>query len=350
MQEDKVAISIIVPVYNVEKFLQMCIDSLLCQTMKNIEYIFINDASTDHSLGILERNAKTNKQIKVIDSKKNLCQGGARNLGIAAACGEYIGFVDSDDLVMPDMYAQLYKKAQETGADAVFIQYAAIGENSGLDAIGGGIPLIQWNKKLLALDGKILDDKGRMDLIAYPVGGICCGLWKKSMVEESGITFPEHLKYEDNYWSSLIKCFLKKVAFLPEIKYYYRQNSVSTVHKRNVSYHFDRVEIEKKLLADVKKLGFYNKYYQAWEYIYIFRYAFNTYWIYQEQFDQRPLLKMRQVIIDLRKEFPNWNKNEYYMEISNQKGKCFNYLVSKAPILMALCYPIIKKARHRRNK
>lgn len=75
MQEDKVAISIIVPVYNVEKFLQMCIDSLLCQTMKNIEYIFINDASTDHSLGILERNAKTNKQIKVIDSKKKPMPG-----------------------------------------------------------------------------------------------------------------------------------------------------------------------------------------------------------------------------------------------------------------------------------
>lgn len=125
-----IKVSVIIPCYNVERFLQDCIDSLLAQTLNDIEFIFINDASPDNSLDILLKNQyKYPGKIKVVDLKHNICQGGARNKGIEIARGEYIGFVDSDDMVLPEMYEMLYNEAALAKADAAFIQYANIGDS-----------------------------------------------------------------------------------------------------------------------------------------------------------------------------------------------------------------------------
>lgn len=130
MSENTPKVSIVIPVYNVEKYLQTCINSLLEQSLKDIELIFVNDASPDYSLEILQKNAKKNPgKMKIINSEKNLCQGGARNLGIKAANGKYIGFVDSDDFVDPNMFEVLYKKITTADADVAFIQYTSIPED-----------------------------------------------------------------------------------------------------------------------------------------------------------------------------------------------------------------------------
>ena len=125
-------ISVIIPVYNVARYLQRCIDSLIAQTISDkIELIFVNDASPDNCLEILRENERRYPdKITVIDSAENLSQGGARNLGMLRAKGEYIGFVDSDDFVSPSMYQKLYDKAVSSDADAVFIQYASVNDNA----------------------------------------------------------------------------------------------------------------------------------------------------------------------------------------------------------------------------
>ena len=112
-------VSVIIPVYNTEKYLRRCFDSVVNQTLSDIEIICINDCSTDNSLEILQEYASKDKRIKLIDFKVNKGAAIARNIGIDAATGEYIGFVDSDDFVDLDFYEKLYKKAAETGADAV---------------------------------------------------------------------------------------------------------------------------------------------------------------------------------------------------------------------------------------
>ena len=105
----KYKVSIIVPVYNVEKYLRECLDSLVNQTLKEIEIICINDASPDNSLKILKEYKKKNPDlIQLIDLKKNLFQGGARNRGLDVAQGEYIAFVDSDDIPNLDFYLSMY--------------------------------------------------------------------------------------------------------------------------------------------------------------------------------------------------------------------------------------------------
>ena len=115
-------LSIIVPVYNMaaDHRLNWCMDSLVNQTIEDYEIIAVDDCSTDDSLNILRNYEKEYPQkVKVIASPVNKKQGGAKNLGLAQAAGEWIGFIDADDWVTPDFYEKLLKKAQETGADMV---------------------------------------------------------------------------------------------------------------------------------------------------------------------------------------------------------------------------------------
>ena len=113
-----VKVSIIVPVYNVEKYLRQCVDSIVNQSLKEIEIICINDGSTDNSLQILEGYAQRDKRIKIIN-KRNEGLSTARNTGMEYATGEYIGFVDSDDFINEKMYENLYKNAKSNKSDIV---------------------------------------------------------------------------------------------------------------------------------------------------------------------------------------------------------------------------------------
>lgn len=114
----KPKVSIIIPVYNVEKYLEDCIKSISDQTLDDIEIICVNDGSKDSSLEILNKLAENDGRIIVID-QKNAGAGAARNTGIARATGKYLGFVDSDDLIYPTMYEEMYEKAEKTQADMV---------------------------------------------------------------------------------------------------------------------------------------------------------------------------------------------------------------------------------------
>ena len=112
-------VSVIIPIYNTEKYLRKCLDSVCNQTLSDIEIICVNDCSTDNSLEILEEYASKDNRIKLIDFKENKGAAVARNAGIDEAKGEYIGFVDSDDFIDLDFYEKLYNKAVKSGADCV---------------------------------------------------------------------------------------------------------------------------------------------------------------------------------------------------------------------------------------
>src|SRR4051794_29018143 len=104
-------ISIIVPVYNTQRYLSRCIDSILKQSYKDLEIILIDDGSTDNSLSVCQEYASRDKRIKVLQ-KGNGGQGTARNMGLDICKGEYIGFVDSDDYIMPEMYELMLESIQ----------------------------------------------------------------------------------------------------------------------------------------------------------------------------------------------------------------------------------------------
>ena len=119
---EKIKISVIVPVFNAEKYLKMCLNSFVSQTLKNIVIICIDDGSTDNSLAILDKFKSKDDRIKII-KQKNYGVSIARNNGISEAQGEYIGFVDADDWVDKDFFEKLYNAAQKYNADIATAGY-----------------------------------------------------------------------------------------------------------------------------------------------------------------------------------------------------------------------------------
>lgn len=126
---ENIKVSVCVPVYNMEKYLQDCVESLINQTLKNIEIIFVNDGSTDNSIKILENYSKKYANIKII-TQDNQGLGGARNTALKNAEGEFVGFVDADDFVEKDMYEKMYLKAKECNADMVMCDYNFYPQNT----------------------------------------------------------------------------------------------------------------------------------------------------------------------------------------------------------------------------
>ena len=121
-------VSVIIPVYNVELYLRICLESVLKQNLKEIEIICVDDGSTDKSLDILLEYAAKDNRITVL-KQENLYAGVARNAGLAVARGEYLSFLDSDDFFEPDMHEEMYKKAKEDGSDVVVCGYWLYNQN-----------------------------------------------------------------------------------------------------------------------------------------------------------------------------------------------------------------------------
>lgn len=339
-------ISVLIPVYNVAEYLQSCIDSLLAQTYQDIEFIFINDASTDNSLEILKKNKEQNiKQIRIIDLKQHVNLGGARNIGLISACGEYIGFVDPDDMVSPNMYEQLHAAIETSNADVAFVMHSSVNkeiEYSMLESLHDKvIPRIRWDYHLIRLEGRELNDADRNDLHVYPIGGIWSGLWRKSVIVEYNVWWPKP-KYEDNYWQGLMLCYVRRVSFVQNILYYYRINPSSTTHKRNQEYTLDRIDIERHLLDEVKHRQLYYSYYDAWEYLSIKRYVLNTFRILLKNWDFIPYKYITDIVVDVKAEFPNWRKNRYYRTEFSFLEKVFCNMVMGAPRITALLYKFFR--------
>ena len=117
-EKSMVKVSVIVPVYNAERYLAQCLDSILAQTLKEIEAVCVDDGSTDGSGEILDQYSLRDQRVKVLH-RKNSGYGSAMNAGLDAACGEYIGIVESDDCILPEMYRTLYEESAAGELDVV---------------------------------------------------------------------------------------------------------------------------------------------------------------------------------------------------------------------------------------
>lgn len=218
---NSIKVSVIIPVYNGEVFLQDCIESLINQTLIACEFIFVNDGSTDNSIGIIEEYQKKDSRIIVINQvNKGISE--ARNTGIAAAKGEYIGFLDNDDFVKNDMFERLYDTAQKDDLDIV-VSKTILGrdgkyiiKDSVFEAgVLYGQPFIQ---------SKIIPNLlQKEDLFA-----VWNKIYKRSFVELNNIHFPKNrVIEEDNMFN--IQAFNKaeNVLFIDYAGYYYREVATS---------------------------------------------------------------------------------------------------------------------------
>lgn len=344
-------VSVIIPVYNTERFLQDCIDSLVSQTLKEIELIFVNDVSPDHCLNILQENQKMHPaKIRIINSKVNLKQGGARNLGIHEAKADYVAFVDSDDFVAPTMLERLYERIIEKEADVSITKYADVSEGAQYQTLFSPdfkecmTKIHGWDEEAQIFDGRVLSEKGIKKALALHTSGAWGALWKKEIIEKNNVYFPEHLRYEDNFWVWLIKCYTKKYTFVDEIGYYYRNVQNSAVHANNQLYHWDRITILELLLEEAKKRGIYSKYYEIWESIGIFT-CFSTYFLFMHKFDRTPVDLVKKIPKECLEQFPNWKRNSIYKRTYPKLRRAKYAVIEKCPVMMLYVHPIWEKVQ-----
>lgn len=213
-----IAVSIIVPVYNTEEYLQKCLDSLTNQTLKNIEIICVNDGSTDNSLKILQDNAIKDDRIKIIN-QENKKQGAARNAGMKVATGEYVGFVDSDDWVDKNYFEFLYKAVKKYNSDIALATNVRIGKNKFKKRLD-----INFEKVATSLQGKI--DICEQWKNECPTNKI----YRKSFLESNNISWPEGIFCEDKLFTIKAVYFANSVVTVPDVYYYYFDNPKSTVN------------------------------------------------------------------------------------------------------------------------
>lgn len=212
-------VSIIIPVYNTAYYLPQCLESIINQTVKEIDVICVNNGSTDNSLNILKDYQKKYDQIKVINHPSGR-QGAARNAGIKIAKGEYIGFVDSDDYIEPDMFKKMYKLAQEKEAAIVICNIKNHYEENGKNIIN--FPE-SWFPKNNLLNFK-------KDQRFFRNHTICNKLFKRDFIVNNNLQFPSELFHEDVYFVMLAYFLAQKVVAVNEPLYVYRKRKQNTVN------------------------------------------------------------------------------------------------------------------------
>jgi len=206
-------VTIIVPVYNVEQYLEEAIQSAIQQTYENIEILLIDDGSKDSSGSICDQYAQKDKRIKVFH-QENQGLSGARNTGLKNATGEYIMFLDSDDIFPKDACEQMLKYIEETNADYVIGNYTNMDDNGTI-----------WEKPVFAKDKYTkfkLSIKDFEKSFYIMNSGVWNKMFRKSFLDELGIWFVERVPAEDAIFTTY--CFMKSknVYYLPNIVYHYR--------------------------------------------------------------------------------------------------------------------------------
>lgn len=219
-------ISIIVPVYNVDAYIQDCLNSIARQTYKNIEVIMVDDGSTDASGQICDRYCELDERFHVIH-KKNVGVSSARNSGLEAARGEYIGFVDPDDWIDEYMYEMLYADMSEHDVDVVTCAYYEIYRSS-------------TTIKSFPLRGMVSSDKALESLMLYFDAYLWCRLYRRQVFD--GIRFIEGRNYEDVEAMPRLILNCKYIFFDDRPMYYYRLKRegsiVATNNVKNIQDYF----------------------------------------------------------------------------------------------------------------
>lgn len=215
-------VSVIIPVYNVEKYLQRCIESVIQQTYEDIEIILVDDGSKDNSGNLCDEWAKKDNRIKVLH-KANGGLSSARNAGNGMVTGDYILYLDSDDYLSRDCVSKSVQMCKKTGADIAIMQMMYIPEEINEE-------LHTDEKEFI----KVLSAEEAIEASLYQILYSCCApakLYKKSVVD--GIEFPIGRVSEDLATCHLFLDKAKKIAYTNAIGYYYRQHGNSIMHVFN---------------------------------------------------------------------------------------------------------------------
>lgn len=313
-------ISVIVPLYNMESTLSKTLDSLLNQTLKDIEILCIDDGSTDSSPEILKSYQAKDSRIKIFH-KPNEGIASARNVGLAHVTAPYFAFVDSDDTVEPTMMEELYAKAVETKAQLVLCDF-------------------WWtypNQEKLQHDGPYLNQK---ELLIKMFATLWNKLYNTQWIKSLNIEFPLGYRYEDaSFLYKLIPSLTKWVYVdKPFIHYLQRPGSITHNHNDKVK---DMIFVFEDLLNYYKKNDFYDSYKTELEYLFTRFFLGNSFLRscqIKDKEDRHKTLELSYQI--LNQNFPEWKKNSY-LKGPGLKNIYFRTLNSKTYFIYSYLFHVL---------
>ena len=249
----EVSISVILPVYNVELYINDCINSLLKQSDSNFELIIINDGSTDKSFTVIEDDLKKFKDVKIIKhDNKGLAE--SRNIGIKKSKGNYVTFVDSDDTISEDYIKTLRDKALKDNSDFVIANH-----------------IVFSNRSLYPSDDYFVGDKYEVfkNFLACRVSSsVCAKLIKKSVFVTNNISFPKGYLFEDVATTYKIAFYSSKISFVDKYIYYYNQKREKSI-TNNIK--LESIKFLMQIFEDTKEFLLKNKIFEDFKSYYIER-------------------------------------------------------------------------------
>lgn len=287
-------VSIIVPVYNVEPYLDKCLKSLVNQTLNDKEIIVVNDGTTDNCQKIIDKYTKKYPYIKSY-IKENGGLSSARNYGIKLASGQYLAFVDSDDYVEKDMYKEMYELAMENDYDMVVCDLNYV-----------------YPSKIIRASSNVktsTEDIQKNMLNIYPA--VWNKIYKRSLV--SNIYFKEGIWFEDVEYLYRVLPKIKNIGVIHKPFYQYLQREGSITKKRDLRI-YNYIDNMNGLITYYKENNLYEKYYKELEYVYV-RYIYATFIKQAVCFDKEEYKKAVDLAIsNVSNNFLNYRKNKYFYQ------------------------------------
>lgn len=315
-------VSVIVPVYNVEKFLEQCLDSILDQTLENIEVICVNDGSTDNSSAILEKYAKKDPRVKVI-TQENSGMSSARNTGMRYAVGKYVAFVDSDDFIATDMMEKLYSRAEATDAEITVGDLLLYFHDTKETAF------FRDQSLYLFLKNKVFSIKDYPEFVTNIA--VWDRIYLRSFLESIHASFPVGMIYEDWHFTVYALSHAKRIAVVPEQFYYYRKNaggSITDNEAKQIKHKRDFLQITKMVLDifgdDPAYAPVRNTFIPfMFNYAHMHQHNCKKYSLYKEFFEGMHALLTEDDYKNLSKHLPQYAKYINYLK-ANLSKKAYN--------------------------
>lgn len=295
-------VSVIVPIYNVEKYLEKCINSLLSQTLEDIQIILVNDGSKDNSGNIAKECEKNNKNRIIYVEKENGGLSDARNYGLKYATGDFIAFLDSDDYIEKNAYEEMYNKAIEENADYVECDFI-------------------WEFPNKIRVDKQYPYKNKKEMLSFVRVVAWNKLIKRQLITDNNLEFPKGLRYEDIEFTYKLIPFVNKFAYVdkPFVHYVQREGSIANVQNERTAEIFTVLD---NVIEFYKKNNIYEEYRDELEYNYA-RYllcsSLKRMCKIKDKTIREKLLTESWERLNLN--FPNWKENVILKTVNIGKNK-----------------------------
>jgi glycosyltransferase involved in cell wall biosynthesis len=300
-----VKVSVILPVYGVAQYIVKCTESLLAQTLDDMEFIYVDDHGPDNSIELVKQTIAGHPregQFRILRPEHNLGAGMARNFAIPQAQGEYIAFVDSDDWVEPNMFEELYNEAKrQGGVDLCYCQASK-------DYLDGKPSEILCNP--VVEPGEFSHDK-RVYFLSNYVSYFWTFIYRREQLEDNAIRYPEERSADDSCFMACNLFTAKTIARVDKPFYHYLIRPGSVVTTKNSTKYQKRLAVFGHLMDYAKSHGVYKEFKNEVDYIYLKKGCFSSVlnYIYNTSEPQRGPLD--EILDELQRQVPDYRQNPY---------------------------------------